>query len=877
MVTARTRSLRVTDQPEDNPFAGPSTVDTSTDNELAPGVTMDGGVLHVVHDDGSATVDFNPDMSSPEDKEAAKKHFANLAKVIEDSELGEIATTLLDGIERDETSRKEWLDTRARGITLLGLKLEEPKGDVGISSAPLEGMSTIRHPMLLEATVRFQATARGELLPSGGPVKVRNDTPTPPAPKAPGIGHNGGPPMGSAPPQPGSPDMPEMATPMAAPPPPQGPPPPAPVPATPAGAGNEIEELASALETDFNHYLTITATEYIPDTDRMLFYIGFGGDGFKKVYNCPLRRRPVSESVDAEDLIVSNAATDLKNCGRVTHKIKMRKSVLKRMQILGAYRDVDISPPMVAAPQNSVEQKKEEVSGIKTSAQDADDRDYTVFECYCELDLDEFAPKVFKGKGIPLPYRVTVEKDSKQVLSVIRNWEEDDEQALPKQFFVQFPFIRGLGFYGLGLIHLLGNTTATLTAAWREFIDAGMFASFPGFLHKKELGRQNTSNIRVGPGQGYGLDIGPMADIRQSIMPLPYKEPGAASVAFITHVEEVGQRLGQTADVQVGEGKQDAPVGTTLALIEQATKIIDSVHKRLHASQTEEFGLLKDRFKEDPEAFWRHNRRPAFPWEKAQFLKALDNCRLAPVADPNSATSLHRMAKAMAVKQLQQASPMLYDPVGVDTRIMRIIGIDPEGLFRPTPAPPPPDPRLVAIQAKAQAEAQTAQQAAKDSMIKLQIEFAKLQDNAKDRASKQQLEQMKIALEHVKLQQEAVIHAHQMQNEQAQAQQEMQLKSQQGAMDLHLNAIQGAHDIAVEHARNVAQLNAESLSRHHERIQDAQDHALKFATTASAHRQKTAHAEETHKQNLENQKEIGTAKAKAAAAMPKAKPASKSS
>jgi hypothetical protein len=534
MVTARTRSLRVVDQPDaPNPFE-PSTVDVPNDG-MPDGVSMKDGVLHVVHQDGSATVDFNPDLSGPEDAEQAKKHFANLAKIMDPQELSAIATQLLDGIERDELSRKEWLSTRAKGITLLGLKLEEPRGDVGVSSAPLEGMSTIRHPLLLEATVRFQATARGELLPSTGPVKVRNDTPIPPKPKMPDP--NSPPPAPQPPPGqqvPGSPDNPEMAFPMAQPPQPNGGPPPPP-PAPPSNeAGNDIEELAQALEIDLNHYLTVTATEYVPDTDRMLFYVGFGGDGFKKVYNCPLRQRPVSESVDAEDLIISNAATDLRNCGRVTHKIMMRKSVLGRMQILGVYRDVDISPPAITAPRNEVDQKKEEISGIRANNTKPEDKDYTIFETYCELDLDKFASKTFKGKGIPLPYRVTIEKDSKQVLSIIRNWDEDDKQALAKQFFVQFPFIRGIGFYGLGLIHLLGNTTATLTASWREFIDALMFANFPGFLHKKELGRQNTSTIRVGPGQGYGMDVGPMTRIQDSIMPLPSNKQRRLLIRFIS-------------------------------------------------------------------------------------------------------------------------------------------------------------------------------------------------------------------------------------------------------------------------------------------------------------------------------------------------------
>src|SRR5690349_6849472 len=277
------------------------------------GVTFEDGTIKVEQPDGSVVINFN---GKEEDEETEAD---NLADKMSEDELEEISSDLLDGIARDEASRMEWLETRALGIGLLGLKLEKPRSDAGASSAPLEGMSTVRHPLLLEATVSFQATARAELLPASGPVKVRNDTPFPPAEV--------------------------IAATLPKPPPPPDPSGLSPPPEPPLPPTDGPDDLAQALEKDFNHYLTSVATEYVPDTDRMLFYVGFGGDGFKKVYNCPLRRRPVSESIDAEDLIVSNASTDLHNCLRITHRIKMRKSILKRMQILGVYRDVDLAVP----------------------------------------------------------------------------------------------------------------------------------------------------------------------------------------------------------------------------------------------------------------------------------------------------------------------------------------------------------------------------------------------------------------------------------------------------------------------------------------------------------------------------------------------------
>lgn len=834
MVTARTRSLRLVD-PEPDPLPDSSSVIELPEKELAPGVTLEDGVLKVERDDGSVEVDFNPDLSEEEDG-IDSDHYKNLAKKIPDSELTEIATKLLDGIERDERSRSEWMQMRSLGITLLGLKIETPENASDSSSAPLEGMSRIRHPLLLEATIRFQANARSELLPAAGPVKVRNDATLPPkippnmpplnnepgGIPPPGIGDNGGPSM------------------------------------------QEDDDLADALEKDMNHYLTVTATEYVPDTDRMLFHVGFSGDGFKKVFNCPLRRRPVSESVDAEDLIVSNAATDLHNCGRVTHKIKMRKSVLKRMQIVGAYRDVEIGLPRPPQP-TPVDQKKAEIAGQKITAKQPEDEDYTIYECYCELDLSAYAPKKFKDQGLPLPYRVTIERDSRQVLSVIRNWKEDDEECCAKQFFVQFPFIRGLGFYGYGFIHLLGNTTNTLTAAWREIIDAGMFASFPGFLYAKSVGRQLTNQFRIPPGGGKAIDLGAQQDIRAAIMPLPYKEAGAGHVSFITHVEETGQRLGATAEINVGEGKQDAPVGTTLALIEQATKQMDAVHKRMHDSQAQEFMLLKDRFREDPEAFWRHNKTPTKTWVKEQFVQALDDYNLVPVADPNNPTSLHRMAKVAAVKQLQATSQQLYNAQGVETWALRQMGVNPEGLFNKTPTQPPPDPRLIAIQQKAQSAQQTALLQHQDNMQRHQLEIAKLQDSAQDRESRQKIEGMKMQLEGMKLIEAQLIHKKEIEADQIKTLHELQADQARTVQELQSKQAQNIHEMATDQAKNTQDIQAEGMSHAHNIQRDHERHAFDTQRTQEAHNQKMEHTRQMHALKLEHEKELAAIRKKAAA------------
>lgn len=905
-------SLRLLDPPQEA-IDEPITVDVPS-NEIAPGVTVEDGAMHIEHGDGSTTIDFDP---KTEDNSENKDFFRNLVGDIQEGEQGQIVSSLMEGIERDIESRHEWLETRALGVKLLGLKLEEPRGDVGTSSAPLEGMSTVRHPLLLEATIRFQATARGELLPAGGPVKVRNDTTTqsPSQSVAEKLSPGNG--MVGAEPAPLPSGIPATVPTgyaeggaVAAP----APTAPPPVPAAPAAAPfsqatasssapsnpaqqaspfatelavpkmEEKDSLAAALEKDFNHYLTVTAPEYVPDTDRMLFYVGFGGDGFKKVYGCPLRRRPVSESVDANDLIVSNSSTDIRNCGRVTHRIKMRKSILKRMQILGVYADVELGTQAPLPKKDPAKEEVKEIEGVNDSMQKPEDLDYEIYESYCELEseaLDKFAPKEFKGKGLPLPYRVTIATTSRKLLSITRNWNEDDEQALPKQFFVQFPFIRGLGFYGLGFVHVLGNTTSTLTAMWREMVDAGMFANFPGFLYSKGAGRQLSNQFRIPPGGGIALDVPHMTRIQDAVMPIPYKDPGAAFTAFAQWVESAGQRLGQTADVSIGEGKQDAPVGTTLALIEQATKVLDSVHKRLHWSQNEEFQLLKERFKEDPEAFWRHNKKPAMKWEKEQFLKALEDYNLVPVADPNNPTSLHRTAKAAVIEALASKYPQLINLQAALERIFRVAAIDSEGLFHPAPLPPPPDPRMLAIQQKSEqttktVEAQTSAQNAK-TLAQALTAIEQLKDKAADRDQKERLEMLRISLDGMKNQ-----------DARAQRQQDMALDRVERMEERQEDRAWTQQEMDADRAKTMNKVRTEAVADRNriqaDAINKAREAKLNFniARMEGAAKQREHEAEmrrkdDIHQQTLRHEEALLKVKVKEARALARTKKKSDSS
>ena len=582
-----------------------------------PDIDTEGNILRIEHADGSVSVSLD---GKPIDGPGARERggwFSNLVEDIDQTELTRITDDLLRGINDDLTSRQDWIEDRAQGVSLLGLKIEIPGLQGASDGAPVEGMSKVRHPLLLEAVLRFQANARSELLPTDGPVKIRNDN---------------------------------------------------------NNANLQQDQLARALERDLNHYLTDVASEYYPDTDRMLLMLGFGGTAFKKVYFCPLRNRPVSETVDADDLIVNNAATDLRNAKRITHRVYMRPSTVRRLQLLGAYRDIDLSQPK-AANLDAVQRAQRAAQGIADTASNPDDRDREIYECYCELDIRGFEHR-FKGKetGLEIPYRVTIDLSSREILSIVRNYDED-EAELPeaRTNFVKYTFVPGFGFYDIGLLHILGNTTNAATAGWREMLDAGMYANFPGFLMADTGGRQNTNIFRVPPGGGALVKTGGLP-INQAIMPLPYKEPGQALMNLISNRVETGQRVGGTAEVAVGEGRADAPVGTTLALIDQATKVLNSVHKRMHAAQAEEFKLLVRCFKEHPESFWQRCSKPTIQWDEQTFLKAINDCDLVPQADPNTASQTQRMMKIMGLKQLQQASPSLYDPIAIDSAALQAMG-----------------------------------------------------------------------------------------------------------------------------------------------------------------------------------------------------------
>jgi len=642
--------------------------------------------------DGSVVISFGP----PGVQKATDNFDDNLAEALDDLQLGEIANELLEGVEADIQSRSGWVANRADFVKLLGATVDDPQSSD--NGAPVEGMSRVRHPMLLEAVVRFQSNARAELLPTDGPVKVRNDDPK---------------------------------------------------------ASLDDIPLAEALARDMNHYLTTTASEYYPDTDRLLFKLGLGGSEFKKVYHCPLRRRPVSESVDAEDLIVSNNATDLINALRVTHRIRdMKDSRMRRLQLAGVYRDVELAEPSVQET-SLVTQNVDQMLGIDSKPVRPKDAPFEVYEIYCELDLPGFEHKR-KGKktGLPLPYRVSIETTSRQVLEIRRNWKDGDEDYRPRKTFVHYCYVPGFGFYGLGLGNFIANIAVAVTAAWREMLDNGMFANFPGFLLAKSGARQKTNNMRVPPGGAHIVDTGDRS-IRDMVMELPYRDVSPAFASLVDGIAQTGMRIGNIAEIQVGEGKQNAPVGTTLALIEQTTQVLSAVHKRLYTAQSEELQMLVDLFREDPEAFWRGNRKPKAAWDEQTLLRALADTDLVPVADPNTASHMERIMKAVAVEQLATSHPDLYDERAVQTLLLTMINVgQPDQLFKSQDEANEPDGPTMQAMAELQLKKRELDIKERESEIKTGIAQIDAQNKQMDAQAKAADVQAKVQIAGLTMQRE---------------------------------------------------------------------------------------------------------------------------
>ena len=477
-------------------------------------------------------------------------------------------------------------------------------------SEPFRGATGVTHPLLAEAVTQFQAQAFGELLPAGGPVNTQI--------------------LGKIDPK--------------------------------------VEAQAERVRTYMNYQITSVMKEYTPEFDQMLFYLPLAGSTFKKVYYDEFLGRAVSKFVPAEQLVVPYTATDLETAENVTHVIQISENELRKKQVAGFYVDVDVEASQ--SDPSGLREEMDEISGIEPSRLDSE---VTLLECHVDLDLEGFEDMGEDGEptGIKLPYVVTVSEDDGTVLSIRRNYKPDDENRKKNQYFVHFKFLPGFGFYGLGLIHMIGGLSRTATAALRQLIDAGTLSNLPAGFKTRGL-RIRNDDEPLSPGEFRDVDS-PGGAIRDSLMLLPYKGADQTLFQLMGFCVEAGQRFAAVSNLQVGDGNQQAAVGTTIAMLEQGAKVMSAIHKRLHHAQKDEFALLAKVFGESLPEEYPYNVVGAERTVKAEdFDERVD---VVPVSDPNIFSMSQRVTLAQTELQLAQSAPELHNMYEAFRRMYKAIGV----------------------------------------------------------------------------------------------------------------------------------------------------------------------------------------------------------
>jgi hypothetical protein len=500
---------------------------------------------------------------------------------------------------------------------------------------PFKGASGVNHPVLAEAVTQFQATAYKELLPSDGPVRTQI-----------------------------------------------------------LGAINvEKEEQSKRVKNFMNYQLMDKMKEYEPEFDQMLFYLPLSGSTFKKVYYDDLLGRAVSKFVPAEDLIVPYSATSLDDTDAIVHVIKISANELRKQQVAGFYRDVELGEPPVTS--NELSDKKLELEGI---TKDGQEDQYTLFEMHTNLDLEGYEDVNQDGEptGIKLPYIVTFAENNQTVLSIRRNYQATDPMKKKIDYFVQFKFLPGTGFYGFGLIHMIGGLTRTATAALRQLLDAGTLANLPaGFKTRGLRIRDDAQPLQ--PGEFRDVDA-PGGNIRDQFMQLPFKGPDQTLLSLMGIVVQAGQRFASIADSQVGDMNQQAAVGTTVALLERGSRVMSAIHKRLYVGLKQEFKLLAEVFKTYLPAVYPYDVVGATRNIKVQDFD--DRIDIIPVADPNIFSQTQRISMAQTQLQLAQTNPQIHDLYQAYRSMYDAIGVKNINAILPPPAQPTPlDPSLEEIAA----------------------------------------------------------------------------------------------------------------------------------------------------------------------------------
>ena len=491
-------------------------------------------------------------------------------------------------------------------------------------SDPFLGASGVHHPLLSEAVTQFQAQAYKEMLPAGGPVKTQI-----------------------------------------------------------VGAPTQVtEDQAQRVEDFMNYQITEVMEEYDPDTDQMLFYLPLTGSTFKKIYFDPSKQRAVSKFVPAEDLIVPYAASDLNTSERVTHVVRMTDNELRKLQVSGVYKDIDLQGEEEEDP-GPIRQTENDLQGIRPTY---GDDVYTLLEIHTEIDLEGFEDMNEMGEptGVKLPYIVTLDEASGKVLSVVRNYREEDPLKRKRQYFVHYKFLPGFGFYGFGLLHTIGGLSRAATSILRQLIDAGTLSNLPAGFKARGV-RIRNDDEPLAPGEFRDIDA-PGGDLRNALMPLPYKEPSGTLAQLLGVIVDSGRRFAQVADAKVADVNSQAPVGTTVALIEQGSKIISSIHKRLHYGQKQEFRLLSEIFANNPIPY------PYFVGQNipAEVMAQDFDGRvdIIPVSDPAIFSMSQRLSLAQTQLQLAQAAPQMHNLYEAYRRMYDALDVKDIGAILPPPQPP---------------------------------------------------------------------------------------------------------------------------------------------------------------------------------------------
>ena len=442
----------------------------------------------------------------------------------------------------------------------------------------------------------------------------------------------------------------------------------------------EIEEQSARVKEFMNYELMNVMREYDPDMDQLLFYLPLAGSAFKKVYYDGQLERAVAKFVSGEDLVVDYFATDIETAQRITHCIKMSGNDLRKNQVSGFYSDVEVKSGEVDP--SEVREKINELEG-NTPSYGTDNEEHLLLEMHVDLDLPGFEDP----SGIKLPYIVTIDKYSQTILSVKRNWDEADKKRNKKQYFVHFKFLPGLGFYGFGLIHMLGGLSRTATSVLRQLIDAGTLANLPaGFKARGMRIRDNDEPIQ--PGEFRDVDVSG-ASIRESLLPLPFKEPSATLFQLLGFAVDAGKSFSAIADMKMGEGNEQNPVGTTLAILERGTKVMSAIHKRMHYAQKIEFNLLADVF--------QSYLPPEYPYMVKggdRMIKQTDfddRVDIIPISDPNIFSMSQRIMLAQQQLQLAQANPQLHNIREAYRRVYQALDVDNiDAILKPDPSIPQP-------------------------------------------------------------------------------------------------------------------------------------------------------------------------------------------